>query len=107
VLTTLNKIACLVDEAWLTELHEVLCLVERDLFFKLITAQSASCRGAFNCKVPARVTDAHANSATVTAADIALTDATTGKCLLFVAIVFNQELSFDLQSAHYETIKTE
>ena len=100
VLSAFHEIARLVDKAWLTELHQVLCLVERDLLFKLVTAQSAIRRGPFNSKVPARVTDAHTNGASVTAADIALTDAATGKCLLFVARVFDQEFSLDLESAH-------
>ena len=107
MVAALHEPTGLVDDARFTELHQVFCLVERNLLLKLIPAQSTVLRRAFDGQVSAFVTDTYPDGTSVTTADIPLLDVAVTIGLLLIAVAFHQEFAFDFQSAHYETMKTE
>ena len=96
---TLHQIACLVDDARLAELEEMLGLIEGDFLFKLIATQSTIERRAFDGQKSRAVTTAYSDGTPVTATDVALLNAAAVEGQLLVAVVLDKELTFDFQSA--------
>lgn len=88
--------ACLVDDARLTELEQLLCLLGRNLLLELIAGESAIERGTLDGEVAAAATEAHPDGTSVAAADIALCDAVGSIGLAAVVIAHDQELPLNL-----------
>lgn len=102
-----HKIAGLVDNAGLTELKELLCLVNGYLLFKLITAETCTVRRSLDSEITLVATNANTDGFTARAANIALLDAALRKSLLPIRGVAHQKFAFYLKSAHDIMAKTQ
>lgn len=71
--TTVNKIAGLVDDARLTQLHQLHSLILVDGFLKLITTQASVDGRPFDSEESLVITNAHPDRMAMAAADVSLT----------------------------------
>ena len=92
-----HQIACLVDDARLAQLHQVLGIAEGYLRLELIAGQACLVGRPLYGQITAVVADTHTHRLAVPGAYIALPDAAVAICLV-AKFTRDQELPFDLQS---------
>lgn len=68
----LNQIACLVDDAWFADSHQIACILKGNLGVELITCEPRYTTGPLYGEIAFVVTDAYTHSPTITTGDIAL-----------------------------------
>ena len=95
-----HQVAGLVDNPWLAHLHQMVCLVERNLLLELIARESAVERRPFDGEIAMGIADANPDGASVPAHDITLPDTAFRGGLLAVSLATYQKFPLDFQSTH-------
>jgi hypothetical protein len=100
MLSTLHKIASLVNHPWFAECKEMACFFERDFLFEFIAAQSPVGRRPFYGEKSTVATDAHPDGASVATANVALFNMIGGIGLTSECHAANHEFPFYLHATH-------
>lgn len=96
MLAAMNEIASLVDDPWLADAHQILCVRERNLDLELITSQPCTIAWTFDGKVSLAVSNAHTYRPSIARTYVALTDAAAIVSLI-AKLSYDQELTLYLE----------